>query len=121
LTSPFTPLIKLWKTAQKTQCLANPSGIQEAQKHMGMDRIKLLNKNQVQLLTPAPSLTIDSIADGYAADETARILRAYGFTNFLVDATGELYGRRTQLRRKILEHRCSRPTKSRSNYRYHSD
>jgi thiamine biosynthesis lipoprotein len=86
------PLIKLWKTAQKRNALPTPAEIQEAQKHMGMDRIKLLNKNQVQLLTPAPSLTIDSIADGYAADETARILRAYGFTNFLVDATGELYG-----------------------------
>lgn len=86
------PLIKLWKTAEKRNELPTELEIKEAQNHMGIERIKLLDKNQVQLLTPAPSLTIDSIADGYAADETARILRAYGFANFLVDATGELYG-----------------------------
>lgn len=86
------PLLALWKTAQKRDALPSADQIREAQKLMGIDRIKLLDRNRVLLLDPAPKLTIDSIADGYAADEAARILRAYGFSNFLVDATGELYG-----------------------------
>lgn len=86
------PLLKLWKTAQKRDSLPTQEEITQAQTQMGIERIKLLDRNQIQLLAPAPSLTIDSIADGYVADETARILRAYGFANFLIDATGELYG-----------------------------
>lgn len=86
------PLIKLWKSAEKENRLPTDTEIQKARTSMGADQIRLLTRNQIQRLNPAVEFTIDSIADGYAADEAARILRAYGFSNFLIDASGELYG-----------------------------
>ncbi len=86
------PLLKLWKTDEKKNILPSVEEIRAAQAMMGSDKVQLLDKNQIRLLNPDTKLTIDSIADGYAADEAARILRAHGFSNFLVDTSGELYG-----------------------------
>lgn len=85
------PLIKLWKNSEKKNTLPAAEEIRQAQAVMGMDKFKLLERNQVARLNPGTKLTIDSIADGYAADEAARVLRGHGFSNFLVDASGELY------------------------------
>ena len=57
---------------------------------LGLDKVQLLERNQVRLLEPGTRLTMDSIADGYAGDEAARILRAHGLRHFLIDTTGEL-------------------------------
>lgn len=85
------PLLKVWKLSEKQNVLPTADDIRLARVSMGMDQIETLKDNQVRLLHPETRLSIDSIADGYAADEAARILRAHGFENFLVDATGELY------------------------------
>lgn len=85
------PLLKLWKDSEKNGVLPTAEQIEATQQAMGMDKLELLPGNQVRLLNPAVQLTIDSIADGYAGDEAARILRAHGLSHFLIDATGELY------------------------------
>lgn len=85
------PLLKLWKDGEKNGAVPTADQIRAAQQSMGTDKFELLKNNQVRLLGPGAQLTIDSIADGYAGDEAARILRAHGFANFLVDTTGELY------------------------------
>lgn len=85
------PLLGLWKENEKNGVLPTADQIRAVQKVMGTDKFELLEKNQVRRVHPETQITIDSIADGYAADEAARILRAYGFVNFLVDTSGELY------------------------------
>ncbi len=85
------PLLKLWKEAEQAGVLPTADQIQAAQQPMGVDKFELLAGNQIRLLNPDTQLIIDSIADGYAADEAARILRVHGFSNFLLDASGELY------------------------------
>ena len=85
------PLLRLWKESEKAGVLPTNDQIRAVQELLGPDQFELLSKNQVRRLNPGAALTIDSIADGYAGDEAARILRAHGFSNFLVDTTGELY------------------------------
>ena len=85
------PLLRLWKESEKIGVLPTPDQIRAVQQLMGADKFELLKNNRVRALNPGTQLTIDSIADGYAGDEAARILRAHGFANFLVDTTGELY------------------------------
>ncbi|MBI5415253.1 MAG: FAD:protein FMN transferase [Candidatus Omnitrophica bacterium] len=85
------PLLKLWKDSEKSGVLPTAGQVRLIQQGMGSDKFELLGNNQIRLLNPATQLTIDSIADGYAADEAARILRAHGFADFLVDTSGELY------------------------------
>ena len=85
------PLLRLWKDSEKNGAVPTAEQIRAVQQLMGTDKFELLKNNRVRVLNPGTQLTIDSIADGYAADEAARILRARGFANFLVDTTGELY------------------------------
>ena len=85
------PLLRLWKESEKGGTLPTAEQIRSVQQLMGADKFELLKNNRVRVLNPGAQLTIDSIADGYAGDEAARILRAHGFANFLVDTTGELY------------------------------
>lgn len=85
------PMLRLWKESEKRGALPTAEEIRTVQRSIGMDKFELLPRDQVRLLSPGTRLTIDSIADGYASDEAAQILRAHGFTNFLTDTTGELY------------------------------
>lgn len=85
------PLLRLWKDSEKNGVLPTVEQIRTVQQLMGTDKFELFKNNRVRVLNPGVQLTIDSIADGYAGDEAARVLRAHGFANFLVDTTGELY------------------------------
>ena len=85
------PLLRLWKDSEKNGAVPTAEQIRAVQQLLGTDKFELFKNNRVRVLNPGVQLTIDSIADGYAADEAARILRARGFANFLVDTTGELY------------------------------
>jgi thiamine biosynthesis lipoprotein len=83
------PLIQLWKQAGKEGRLPSRDNIETARSRTGMSMVTLFDNHRVQL-TEGAKVNIDSIGDGFAADEAARILRAYGFEDFLVDASGEL-------------------------------
>ncbi len=85
------PLLRLWKDSEQNGVLPTAEQIRALRPLMGTDNFELLEDNRVRVLNPGTQLTIDSIADGYAGDEAARILRARGFVHFLVDTTGELY------------------------------
>ena len=84
------PLIAVWKESGKKNVLPTAEELAGARKAVGVKNVELLPGNRIRLLSPATKLSIDSIGDGYAADEAARILRSHGFTHFLVDASGEL-------------------------------
>jgi thiamine biosynthesis lipoprotein len=84
-------LIQLWKEKGQSHILPTQREIDAARVLMGIDAVELLADNRIQLKRPAVKINIDSVGDGYAADEAALILRAHGFDNFLIDASGELY------------------------------
>ncbi|MGE0267015.1 MAG: undecaprenyl-diphosphate phosphatase [Candidatus Omnitrophota bacterium] len=85
------PLIKLWKENEKKNTIPTPEELKAVKEQLGIQQIQLLSGNRIHLLKEGLKLNIDSIGDGFAADEAARILREYGIRNFLVDASGELY------------------------------
>jgi len=85
------PLIKLWKTKGRQGIMPTDVEIRRAKGLAGMSAVKLLNERKIRLARRGVKVNIDSIGDGYAADEAARILRSRGVENFLVDASGELY------------------------------
>jgi thiamine biosynthesis lipoprotein len=85
------PLIVLWKESGRKGTLPSAEEVGAARVMTGIDAVELLPDNRVRLRKTGVKINIDSIGDGYAADEAARILRSFGFENFLVDASGELY------------------------------
>lgn len=86
------PLIQLWKEKGQAHVMPTKEEIRRAQKNSGIEAIKLLNGHRILLKKNGAKINIDSIGDGYAADEAAKILRRYGFRHFLIDASGELFG-----------------------------
>lgn len=85
------PLIKLWKDSEQRNELPTAAQLQDVKKIMGADKIELPARNQVRLLNAQTEIDLSSVTDGYAGDETVRIMRAHGFQNFLIDTSGELY------------------------------
>lgn len=85
------PLIKLWKENEKKNTLPTTDDLKTVKEQLGIQQIQLLSGNRVRLLKEGIKLNIDSIGDGFAADEAVRILKEYDLQNFLVDASGELY------------------------------
>ena len=85
------PLIKLWKAKGEQGVLPSEDEIAAAKSTVDIHAVALLPGHQIRLTRRDVAINIDSIGDGFAADEAARILRAGGFPNFLVDASGELF------------------------------
>jgi thiamine biosynthesis lipoprotein len=85
------PLMRLWKEREKENVLPTPEQLQSARALLGVDAIEMLPENRVRLARKNVKINIDSIGDGFAADEAAHILRDFGFQDFLVDASGELF------------------------------
>ncbi len=85
------PLIKLWKDAEKRESIPSPQEIQTVKGFLGARHVELLPENRVRLLNSHTKIDLNSIAEGYAADEAARILRTRGYHDFLVDAGGDLF------------------------------
>jgi thiamine biosynthesis lipoprotein len=65
--------------------------IKEALLTTDIKAVELTADHRVRLVHDGVKVNMDSIGDGFAADEAAKILRAGGFADFLVDASGELY------------------------------
>jgi thiamine biosynthesis lipoprotein len=62
--------------------------IQEALKYTGFDKVILSNDHVY--LPPGMQVDFNSLAAGYAADKAADALMDHGFTDYLVDAGGEI-------------------------------
>lgn len=84
------PLIQLWKESEKKNAIPSREQIRAVQKVLGGANIDLMPNNQVRLLNKDAKIDLNSIAEGYAADEAGRILKEHGFQDYLVDAGGDL-------------------------------
>ncbi len=84
------PLTVLWRRAGKEDALPTTEEISRARQLVGAERIELLAQSRVRV---PDGMTVDlgGAAAGFAADEAASIFRASGFSDFMVDAGGEIY------------------------------
>ncbi|VAX35472.1 FAD:protein FMN transferase [hydrothermal vent metagenome] len=85
------PLIKLWKQAAKNNRFPSQEELINVKKGIGLDKVELLEGNQVRLKNKETKVDLGGIAKGYAVDEAARIFREEGIDNFFIDAGGDIY------------------------------
>lgn len=84
------PLMALWKEAGQRNSFPTAVEIKAARESVGARRIELLGQGRVRL-PPGMKIDLGGVAAGFAADEAARIFRAAGFNDFMVDAGGEIF------------------------------
>jgi len=83
-------LSELWRQAEQYGRLPAAAQVQQVQRSTGIDKIRMLKPNKVQLLDPLTRVDLGAIAAGHAADMAAKILREKNFDNFLLDLGGEI-------------------------------
>lgn len=92
------PLVDLWGFGRGPARRAPPAEeeIAAARAAVGLSRISLRGEDGLVKEDPRLALDFSAIAKGYGVDETARLLRAAGWRDFLVEIGGEVYasGRR---------------------------
>jgi len=85
------PLIRLWRLSRKNHQIPTPQQIAKAKERSGFQHLKLnpakrsIEKDQANMV-----FDLGGIAKGYAADEALKILRAGGFPQSLVAASGDI-------------------------------
>jgi thiamine biosynthesis lipoprotein len=85
------PLVRLWRRARKTRRLPDPKDLEEALKRVGYDKMRLdAERRTVQLLVAGMLLDLGGIGKGYAVEEMLAVLRRYGITRALVQASGDI-------------------------------
>jgi len=86
------PLIKLWGFGGSQPPSRVPSDRQIAAvlPRVGFDHIRMLTGRRLQKNDSQVRLDLGSIAKGYGVDRIAALIRAEGFSNFLVEIGGEV-------------------------------
>ncbi len=86
------PLIALWgfNGALASHKVPSRDRIEAALSRVGFDRIRLLPGRRITKQGPRVALDLASIAKGYGVDRIASLLRAEGFSDFLVEIGGEV-------------------------------
>jgi len=88
------PLVRLWGFGPNANSNLPPSeaAINTARAAVGWQKLKLPD-GMIQKEHPGLELDLSSIAEGWAIDHVAQALERRGFTNFLLEASGELRAR----------------------------
>ena len=88
----ISPLVDLWGFGRnKTKRVPSEKEINLAKKKIGADKfIVLCDKNAVSTTVDNLDIDLSSVAKGAAVDAAAERLLQLGFTNFLVNAGGEI-------------------------------
>jgi thiamine biosynthesis lipoprotein len=85
------PLVNLWGFGSEPVAgLPDAAAIDAARARLGLDKMALDAEGALVTFTAPLTLDLSSIAEGYAADAVATLLRERGFSAFLVDIGGEL-------------------------------
>lgn len=87
-----TPLIRLWKQAEKENRLPTDTEIREVKAKVGFEKLKLNASDlpTVAFVVEGMELNVDAIAKGYAVDKTLTALRQPCIIAALVDIGGEV-------------------------------
>lgn len=84
------PLLELWRSCSRENRLPSREEILAAKDLTG-PAVWFVRDDGSVSLAPGSSVTLNAIVPGYAADVGAQILKQAGFSNFFVDAGGEIY------------------------------
>lgn len=85
------PLTRLWRQARVRRRLAAPETTAVALAAVGHGHVRLdASARGVRLMRPGMRLDLGGIAQGFAADEALRVLRAHGLERSLVNASGDI-------------------------------
>lgn len=98
------PLLRLYtRSFREYGRMPDDSEIKEALGLVGFRRIKV-SGNTISLAKRGMALTFGGIAKGYAVDNAARVLEQQGFTEYLINAGGDLRisGRREDGRKWVV-------------------
>ena len=87
------PLVNLWGFGSKTDLRRVPTAAEIAQCRatLGFDQILVSEDGYLVKRKPAVTLDLGSIAKGYGVDQIAELIRANGFSDFLVEIGGEVF------------------------------
>jgi thiamine biosynthesis lipoprotein len=87
----FLPLGRVWDLKRRPPVLPSPAAVAKARERVDYRRIVLdRDRHTVQLLKPGMGIGLGGIAQGFIADRIAECLRERGFTNFVIDVSGDL-------------------------------
>jgi thiamine biosynthesis lipoprotein len=83
----------LWKFDQDMDgTLPDPAEVKKRLANIGYKHLKLDKKKRtVFLAKKGMSITLGGIAKGYAVDKCVKLLHDQGFTNFMIQAGGDMY------------------------------
>jgi FAD:protein FMN transferase len=85
------PLVKLWRQTRKTKDLPKAEELAAAKKLVGFKMMKLnAEKKTVTLDKAGMRLDLGGIGKGYAADAAREVLKAKGFPQVLIAASGDI-------------------------------
>lgn len=82
------PLWTLWSGADRSGGLPDPQEVEKVAKNVDWRNVQL-DSGRIRLLSPATKVTLNGIAQGFAADRAAAALRRHGIERALID-TGEI-------------------------------
>ena len=94
----IAPLVDLWGFGAKGHVTQPPSkeAIAEAKKHVDWHKLEArLDPPALRKLDPEIQINVAAMADGYAVDELARIMKSRGVTHFLIEVGGAVYAGET--------------------------
>lgn len=85
------PLVRLWRTARKTQKLPDPEAVAKVRTLVGWQKMELdARAHTVHLLVQGMKLDLGAIGKGYGADAALQVLKKHGIRRALVEAGGEV-------------------------------
>jgi thiamine biosynthesis lipoprotein len=85
------PLVLLWVQAGKENRLPTEAAIEQARARTGFRKIAVDPAERTAALPEGFSLDLGGIAKGYIVDQAAKVLRAAGVANGVVEAGGDLF------------------------------
>lgn len=84
------PLVELWGFYGKSPHLPQEQEIKDVLKKVGYQHL-LLNNGKLEKDSEGVAIDLGGIAKGYAISEAAKVLKAQGITQAVIDAGGDIY------------------------------
>jgi len=95
----IAPLVNLWGFGPggTRGTIPDPAEIRAVKQIIGLDKLEFINDSTLQKKHPGVRLDLNAIVAGYAADQIGLVLENLGIKNYLVEITGEIRVRGTNL------------------------
>lgn len=87
------PLVNAWGFGYKARQMPDTAKVDSLRRYVGMDKIRLTKAKRIEKKYPEVSLDFSAIAKGYGCDRVARMLKARGINNYMVEIGGEIVAR----------------------------